>query len=756
VNEPRTNQLFSPSTALAPLFAPALVVLLAGSAPAITFSIGANFEGTDLNAAFGLGSASIPPDTMGAVGPSHVAEIINTSFAVYNKTGTLQSRVSHDSFWDTAFSQAGNSGFAPNNTFDPRILYDDNTDRWYAAAVDSSQSASSRVLVGVTTGNDPSLSNWRAFEIDADSDNTRWADFPTMGINNDGLYISNNMFDNPGGSLESTNVTFMGIPLSSLTAGTPSIAGFQIQENIDPNTTGFALQPAVDLDGGSNPNPLLSAFNKPSGFLKASDVPTDFFTTGTINTTGGFIGVTSRNAPPDIDQPGSKQDIDAGDNRFSGNVVLQQIPGRANPSLWAVHSVEINGRAAIEWYEIDSVTDAVLQSGTISDPSLAFNYPSIAVNDDGDVVIGFSGGDPSTSISTYVAVGETVAGTTTFDPFVQTFAGTGDYERLDTGGRNRWGDYSATVLDPSDPKTFWTFQEYVDGTDNWAVRITELNIAIGADTVISVDTGATPTPIDLGTVLVGATPSGNVELDKTGSEATTFDVQISSAGLTDNASGNFAGGVQTEIVALSLVSTEPLGSATAGDKLFQVTIDNTATGSAASGQGSDDPNDVFDVMATVLDHAEGSFSNSVDLDTLNIDFGNVLQGSSPADINFDIFNLVQTASFTAGLDLDSITPSGDTSKFSTNLSLFSNLAAGGSNSFLASFTDTSQTGSFAATITLGVSDQDLPGATAGNSLILNITGNVIGASAGVIPEPSSFLLLCIGGAAMLSRHRKRK
>ena len=31
---------------------------------------------------------------------------------------------------------------------------------------------------------------------------------------------------------------------------------------------------------------------------------------------------------------------------------------------------------------------------------------------------------------------------------------------LDGGGRNRWGDYSATVLDPTDPGTFWVFQEY--------------------------------------------------------------------------------------------------------------------------------------------------------------------------------------------------------------------------------------------------------------------------------------------------------
>ena len=36
--------------------------------------------------------------------------------------------------------------------------------------------------------------------------------------------------------------------------------------------------------------------------------------------------------------------------------------------------------------------------------------------------------------------------------------------------RNRWGDYSATVVDKSDPNSFWKFQEFVDSTGRWDVR----------------------------------------------------------------------------------------------------------------------------------------------------------------------------------------------------------------------------------------------------------------------------------------------
>jgi hypothetical protein len=53
-------------------------------------------------------------------------------------------------------------------------------------------------------------------------------------------------------------------------------------------------------------------------------------------------------------------------------------------------------------------------------------------------------------------------------------AGVDNYVRLDSLGRNRWGDYSATTIDPADPAIIWTNQEFVDGTNRWATQVTEL------------------------------------------------------------------------------------------------------------------------------------------------------------------------------------------------------------------------------------------------------------------------------------------
>ena len=459
-----------------------LLFVVTNEAQGVTFTIGSNFEGTDLTTAFGLSSGAIPPDTMGAVGPNHVVELINTSFAVYNKVGTLQSRVSLNNFWDTAFSNAGNPGFVPNATFDPRILYEANTNRWYAAAVDTRSSPNSRLLIGVTTGSDPSAANWRAFEVDADTPGTRWADFPTMGINGDALYISNNMFDNPGGIAESSTVTMVGVPLSSLTAGVPGISGFRIEQNIDPNRTGFSVQPVFDMDAGTGTHVAVSSFN--GSFNKRTTIPSNWITGGSNIGPQVFpadFAAQSVTAPGTADQPGASVNIHTGDRRFSGNVILQ------NGSLWGVQTVDNGGLAALRWYEFTDVAGqfTIKQTGLISDSSLDLYYPSIAVNDDGLVVIGFSGSDATTPVSTYVAVGETLASITSFDPILLTHLGTGEYQRLDTSNRNRWGDYSSTVLDPSDPDSFWTFQEYVDGNNNWAIRITQINIG-ASETGVSI------------------------------------------------------------------------------------------------------------------------------------------------------------------------------------------------------------------------------------------------------------------------------
>ena len=110
-------------------------------------------------------------------------------------------------------------------------------------------------------------------------------------------------------------------------------------------------------------------------------------------------------------QPGPKADIYAGSVTISGNAV--QLGG----SIWATQTTTGDDRLAVRWYAIDAATDILLQSGEVTDPTLDLYFPSIAVNEFDQVVIGMNGSSETDYVGACAAVGETVGGVTSFgDP----------------------------------------------------------------------------------------------------------------------------------------------------------------------------------------------------------------------------------------------------------------------------------------------------------------------------------------------------
>jgi endonuclease I len=218
-----------------------------------------------------------------------------------------------------------------------------------------------------------------------------------------------------------------------------------------------------------------------------------------------------------------------------------------------------------------------------------------------------------------------------------------------------------------------------------------------------------------------ALPSQVVPLHKMGDHPTTYDVTVAGeATATEAGTGlAFVGGVQDRDIPVGIVST-----ATAGQYSGVVTVDNTDLTSAGTGQGSADGNDIISVAAEVLDHSEASFNAWSNEDVLIIDFGTVAAGSGVQIQIFSLFNLESTPEFTAALDFDSISGSGDTATLYTDLVVFSGLAAGSDRTFVASFDTQVAAGAYQAVYTLGVSDEDVPGAQSGTSLVLTLRGEV--------------------------------
>jgi hypothetical protein len=152
-------------------------------------------------------------------------------------------------------------------------------------------------------------------------------------------------------------------------------------------------------------------------------------------------------------------------------------PVKVNGQIWmATNTVDPGtGRGTIHWLRIDAASTTIIEEGFIGDATQSFLLPSIAVNQSGDIVIGFNavGPGPTQFVSSYAVVGKTGRKTVFGAPMLLQH-GLASYQ-LTTDTEN-WGNESSTTLDPEDDKTFWTIQAIAVDTSHWATQITALHV----------------------------------------------------------------------------------------------------------------------------------------------------------------------------------------------------------------------------------------------------------------------------------------
>ena len=461
----------------------ALGSMLAASAHAqVIVQIGQNFTGSDNSQ-----SDITPADGDGAVGPKYFVEFINGAFAVYNKTnGARVLRITDTKFWSNGGPGGNGDGltFAPSDTVsDPRVIYDPVSQRWFASQVDFDGSVadptleSDYYLLAVSDTADPTGA-WQVFTFLADPEFGNFADFPTLGVDANAVYLAGNMFYGENNSF-GTSLTM--IPKADLLAWPPVITNRVFFGTMTYADRGAVLQPVTCLDGSGSGN-ILAAGDfgidfQPHSNLVASTVLNPGAPDATLAPATN-IYVDSYTVPIDPTQPDGSATLADGDARISARVYT------VGGVIFAVHNIEMLGRAAIRWYRINAADYTLLESGTIFEKNLDLFYPSIAANTNGVVVIGCNGCSLKTYISSFAYVGLTQNGVTTFGDRILLAAGTVNYhdnnELYGGASESRWGDYSTVAVDPSDPTRFWTIQmlpiyNTSDGTgDLWRMQITEL------------------------------------------------------------------------------------------------------------------------------------------------------------------------------------------------------------------------------------------------------------------------------------------
>ncbi|MBE9030395.1 hypothetical protein IQ266_11695 [filamentous cyanobacterium LEGE 11480] len=432
----------------------------------------------------------IPPDSNGAVGREHIVQVTNQGFAVYNKAnGQVVQQTSLDQFW----ASTGLSPANATNNFDPRITYDPTSQRWFSIAADRTDvngavanfPLGNRVVLAVSKTADPTQ-GWQGFALPASQANKlRFADAPNLGIDADGVYIAANMFD---AALNNRTSTLFAIAKPALLTAAAGELQYETLFGVRNARYGSSLQPVND-------------------FFNPADGQADFFTTfgrdqlrrATLKLDGSLtppkrLRVDNFSKAPNALQPNGSQNLETGDPRFSSPIV------RVGDSIWGVHTIAdpSGNRAVLRWYEIDAVTSQVKQQGEIGDSQNDYFYPSIALNSAGNVVIGFNRSGADEFVGSYAIAGQTRGGMTTFGEPILLKAGTDNYFRTFGFGRNRWGDSSSTVLDPTDPQSFWTFQQVAGDNNEWSTQITRIRVG---------PTAQTPEPL-LGVALLTAAGVG--------------------------------------------------------------------------------------------------------------------------------------------------------------------------------------------------------------------------------------------------------
>ena len=500
------------------------------SAEAATFNIGTNFTGV---------TRSNPSSISGAVGINQIVEFTNGSFTVYDKTtGTRLQQLSGMQFWTDIAGIEANS-----LSYKPRVVYDVATGRWFASELETfradwtDKDPTNNFLLAVSNSSDPTA-GWTGFKINmpatvsnspgqtisnspGKTQTLNWWDwpfeieepiveieeppeitstlaiYPTLGLDADEVYLSSNHLDYSGSG---KSVSIASIPKADLLSPTPTVANANILGDLDNSQYGFSIQPALDFGASDNRAALLGTNYPPqwgaSNLLQRSNLLNSGSSLANISA-GVGIQVDNYSTPNWATQPHP--------TNFSYWRIAKDLDTRLNSnvfevgnSLWAVHNIGVSSgggllpRVGIRWYEIDETTNAVLQSGTISDRDYDYFLPSIAANQFGDVVIGFNrsggisidGSGKNEFISSYAVLGQTTNGVTTFGNPLLLKAGLDRYtpEINPAFGIQPWGSYSATVVDPSDPFSFWTFQAFANKSDpnlgsRWSSQITQVKVA---------------------------------------------------------------------------------------------------------------------------------------------------------------------------------------------------------------------------------------------------------------------------------------
>ena len=347
-----------------------------------------------------------------------------------------------------------------NSLLDARAAYDSATGRFVLSA-DNFQPGGgnfgSNIDVAVSKDSNPA-DGWYIGSIDTSFGGTAQSDMPYLSVSGGNIYITAPEFAN--GPLVGTGEWV--VSENSVISGSTQVAASNTTPATDAIMRGVA--------GANGTTYYLSAYSdgRETALTYQTYDPTNGFSAtqtlylGDSDVGGGGKDYTAA-------QLGTTKTIDIGDSRIQS---LAYASSGGHNYIYGVSEAmpSAGSLAQIEWFKLD-VTDPAnpqyVNGNVITGASIGANVavfnPSIAVDQNGDVLINFSASGPSMYPADYYTV--LGAGYSAFSaPTLYEASNT----YLNSGSLNdqRWGTYSTTVADPNNANGFWFSNEYVTNTVN--------------------------------------------------------------------------------------------------------------------------------------------------------------------------------------------------------------------------------------------------------------------------------------------------
>lgn len=586
-------------------------------------------------------SGYVPPDSNGAVGPTQVMVIANGLLKVFDKAGNLGSlSVSDNTFFASVRGASSVS--------DPHVRYDRLSGRWFVTEINVANS-SNRILMAVSSGSTiTNSSSFTFFQFQHDTvgttpnvDTGGFADYDTLGVDANALYIGINEFAAAGSFLGTTGYV---VNKANLLGGTLTVTAFRGLAS-GSGAGPYTPQGVDNDDPSATEGYFIGADNAAFSTLQIRRITNPG---GTPSISGNITLTVPTTYYPIFSQVarGTAKTLDAIDERLYAAMIRRNTATGVS-SLWTAHNVRVNAsgvsssggdRNAMRWYQIDALTTTptLTQSGTLFDSAASnpkgYWMGSVAANGQGHMALiaSHAGAADFAGVSAAGRLAGDTLGTTQAPSVV--VAGTGAYVDWTGSSTQRWGDYSQVVVDPVDNQTMWAFAEFAYGTstnDAWGVRAVKLLAPPPA-------TPASATPATLS----GGVASSNVTLTGTSSAGSGF--YDPGAGFAGRISATISGGVTVNSVTFVNATTVTLNISTVGAapgaKSVTITNPDGQPASAAAILTVDGP-----VISTVSPGA-GSTAGGT---TLTITGGGFVAGSTTVSVGGIAASSVSVASATS-------------------------------------------------------------------------------------------------------------